>query len=805
MENDEDAWSYSFPPSSELLHENHASQTTLDQVSSSLRHNTVLMPADSEDSDSSISDSELVSLPPALAAPGAAIVSQIETHSLAPSATLLEKNGLTALLGTSSGLLQPVLMQKSAIADPQTTKPEVSSIMLKESVTNALAAGTALDDSRAMSPPLTPSNKSEFRDSVRIWQLQTAEPETKADESTPVADDALFLRKTFGTLAASPLFTTASGEIREESVASPKIITYRKTNHQRTESESYDLQLRQERFDPKLYVEEKFGGTCYRYATMKRNVDFHQLFRSIDLTDRLLDDFACALSREILLQGRLYITEHSLCFNLNLLGWVTSLVVPFTEIVRIDKKLTAGLFPNGIAVETRDSKHNFASFLLRDSTYDFIRAIWLEATGKKLEELDRMAPEPTVESPLQNERNISNYILLIDGDDVNSDSGSVDLDEDDTSESYSDTDSESKGDGDNGETAKEAEARASTDSSAAPKVRTGLLLAVGSHLRQLKPELPYKNLGPEVHAPTTVSQEFSDSENETEICKEVFDAPMGIVFDVMFGTNTEFQRRFLADHDASEIDAYDAFHPVEDAPTQLERTYTYRRALGYLIGPKSTKCEVREVIEHLNYADYIVVLNTTATPDVPSGGSFLVRTRYYFTWDSANSTQVRVAYYVKWSGRSWIKNVVEKLTLAAQTAVMADMVKEVRAEIEKHTTLVRGPADVTQAPVVEKAKKKRRKTKKAAPEPARWPASSGFGASGVVLALVLLLVLVMQLRLAQQLAATQDLVARQALLTTRLLEAVGANVDLGGKSSKQERASYWAQQAMHLLENGGRE
>jgi hypothetical protein len=34
-------------------------------------------------------------------------------------------------------------------------------------------------------------------------------------------------------------------------------------------------------------------------------------------------DYGCALQREILIQGRLYISENHMCFHANLFGWVT--------------------------------------------------------------------------------------------------------------------------------------------------------------------------------------------------------------------------------------------------------------------------------------------------------------------------------------------------------------------------------------------------------------------------------------------------------------------------------------------------
>lgn len=35
-------------------------------------------------------------------------------------------------------------------------------------------------------------------------------------------------------------------------------------------------------------------------------------------------DYGCALQKEILVQGRLYISENHVCFNANIFGWVTN-------------------------------------------------------------------------------------------------------------------------------------------------------------------------------------------------------------------------------------------------------------------------------------------------------------------------------------------------------------------------------------------------------------------------------------------------------------------------------------------------
>jgi hypothetical protein len=83
-------------------------------------------------------------------------------------------------------------------------------------------------------------------------------------------------------------------------------------------------------------------GAGYALASSKRNADFHAMFKNIPEDDFLIEgasalmlgtyrnilksaaDYGCALQREILCQGRLYISEHHLCFYANIFGWVTT-------------------------------------------------------------------------------------------------------------------------------------------------------------------------------------------------------------------------------------------------------------------------------------------------------------------------------------------------------------------------------------------------------------------------------------------------------------------------------------------------
>lgn len=799
MDDDDDAWSYSFPPSKESLPLPIVDQPDLLKPA---MDKMCLIPADSPNSSSSLISLSKLDL---------STVSVLK-QDIGPTA----RSNLTIFLGKGP----TPLALKANPADPHTTIEDAGSVMSKES-TNALAADSESGDAAIASVPSTPAVKSDFSNSIRIWQEKQEEQlkllqnavEQPLEESQKSGSQNM--RASLSNLAALPLIrsgTMNSDEPTGESPSSPKIITYRKKSHQRTQSDSYSFQLsKEERYDPKLYVDEKFRNTNYRYATIKRNVEFHQVFRSLDLTDRLLDDFACALSREILLQGRIYVTEHSVCFNSNLLGWVTSLVVPFEDIIRIDKKSTAGLFPNGISIETKTTKHNFASFLSRDATFEFIRTVWLACTGKSTSDLDIQAQDSSISDSIESqkrdrERKISSYILSIDGDDVNNDEENdlIDVDGDsDDSENHENSDVEDR-------------VSVSGTSTKKDSLRNEKDSPGSSTLKALKPDSRYQNLGPDAHAPTEVGKAYPDSEAEIEVCNEIIEAPLGIVFDILFGSaDTSFQRRFLETHDASEIDEYSSFHPAEDNPSLLERSFTYRRELGYSIGPKWTKCIVREVVEHLNFEDYAVVLNTTATPDVPSGGSFTVNTRYYFTWGPNNTTNLRIAYFVKWTGRSWIKNVVEKLTLSAQSSVTKDMIEELRKEIDTHTHSIAGLAMTVQQDIlppqkkpalsIKTKKKKVHSVNNAAQVPAQSVAML-FGLYSIVMLLTLLVWT--QWRLARSVAETKALVSKEMALSSSLLGLL-APLRLSERTDRaleskarhrKERASNLARQALLLLQ-----
>ena len=98
------------------------------------------------------------------------------------------------------------------------------------------------------------------------------------------------------------------------------------------------------------------------------NSRMHRLFPEL-VDEVVLDDFSCALQKDILVHGRLYVSERHFCFYANIFGWITKLVIDCRDVQHLRKEKTALIIPNAIKLETNLKAFTFASFLSRDTAY----------------------------------------------------------------------------------------------------------------------------------------------------------------------------------------------------------------------------------------------------------------------------------------------------------------------------------------------------------------------------------------------------------------------------------------------------
>lgn len=405
------------------------------------------------------------------------------------------------------------------------------------------------------------------------------------------------------------------------------------------------------------------------FASEKANKEFHLAFRDLPSNERLVSDFSCALSREILVHGRMYLSEHYVCFNSSILGWVTNIRIPLQEVIQIEKKSTAKLFPNGMIVRTLHHKYVFASFLSRDSVFKLVTNAW----HRVLLELADVDPKKVVTTRGRaRSRSLVTKFLLegMESDEENSTN----------SEEVSNYSERDNADTDESSIAENESSDSSIEVKAQPENN---LLSKDSSIEsdkeqaQAQPEggstfrgLP--STGPVTHEPTDI--DYTKQSLETFICDETINAPLGVVYLLLFGADSSKYIKVLKNQKNFEIDELGI---VELSKSNKSRHYTYIKPLSGPIGPKQTKCIIDDKLIEYNCEKYILVEQDTATPDVPNGNAFKVKTKMFMSWAANNSTRLYVVTSVEWSGKSWIKGAIEKGSIDGQKESMKLMIETI--------------------------------------------------------------------------------------------------------------------------------
>ena len=388
----------------------------------------------------------------------------------------------------------------------------------------------------------------------------------------------------------------------------------------------------------------------FSFADGSKNNEFHQTFKEIPAEEKLIITFACALSKDILVHGRMYLSEAHLCFNSNILGWVTNLVIPLQEIVQIEKKSTAVVFPNGMIFRTLRHKYVFATFLNRDEAFDMITNAWnkslLQDGG----------------GSLIKKRKPNDYLYVrLKGSENNNDTYDTRLVE---------SGQESEGDMNGVEekrktpTGSSGENNTQTNSSGEEKNNDGGMPRGNAQFNGLQVVGPLKN------KPSDVPYDIKSG--DSVVCDEIIKCPLGAVFLLLFGPDKSTMVKVLEKQKVYDIEENNI---VELSNKNKERKYSYMKPLDGPIGPKETKCIIQERLLHFDCSDYILVEQTTVTPDVPNGNSFKVKTKLYLSWAEDNCTKVYLVSGVEWSGKSWIKGAVNKGSIDGQKSFMQILVE----------------------------------------------------------------------------------------------------------------------------------
>nr|CAD7604613.1 unnamed protein product [Timema genevievae] len=132
------------------------------------------------------------------------------------------------------------------------------------------------------------------------------------------------------------------------------------------------------------------------YPTYKsRSEDFRRIFKDVPPEERLVVDYSCALQKDILVHGRLYVSQNYLCFYANIFRWETLVSLKWKDVTAITKEKTALVIPNAVLVCTETDKLFFTSFGARDKTYLMLFRVWQNAL------MDQEFTESPLELPVE--------------------------------------------------------------------------------------------------------------------------------------------------------------------------------------------------------------------------------------------------------------------------------------------------------------------------------------------------------------------------------------------------------------------
>uniref|UniRef100_A0A674IJR8 GRAM domain containing 1B n=1 Tax=Terrapene triunguis TaxID=2587831 RepID=A0A674IJR8_9SAUR len=425
----------------------------------------------------------------------------------------------------------------------------------------------------------------------------------------------------------------------------------------------------------------------------QRNEDFRKLFKQLPDTERLIVDYSCALQRDILLQGRLYLSENWICFYSNIFRWETLLTVRLKDICSMTKEKTARLIPNAIQVCTDTEKHFFTSFGARDRTYMMMFRLWQNALLEK-----PLCPKELwhfVHQCYGNELGLTSddedYVPPDDDFNTMGYCEEIPVEENEVNDSSSKSSMEAKPEASPLLPKKSitASTLTSTGSSEAPTSFDGMLLEEEDLMESpLEKELTLENIigdKIEIIAPVnSPSLDFNDNEdiptelsdssethdegevqafyedlNGRQYMNEVFSFSVDKLYDLLF-TDSQFQRDFMEQRRFSEI----IFHPwKKEENGNQSRAILYTITLTNPLAPKTaTVTETQTMYKASQESECYVIDAEVLTHDVPYHDYFYTINRYTLTRVARNKSRLRVSTELRYRKQPWglVKSFIEK-------------------------------------------------------------------------------------------------------------------------------------------------
>ncbi|XP_053899851.1 protein Aster-C isoform X2 [Malaclemys terrapin pileata] len=432
-------------------------------------------------------------------------------------------------------------------------------------------------------------------------------------------------------------------------------------------------QLRVNEEDPKMNI----SSSTYKY----RSEEFKRQFSHLPDLERLIVDYACALQKDILLQGRLYLSENWLCFHSNIFRWETTISIALKDITFMTKEKTARLIPNAIQIVTKGEKFFFTSFSARDRSYLSIFRLWqnalLDKRLTKQEFWQLVQQSYGSELGLNSEEMESFYSSSEDNGQSRS---SICDDSGDRDEKLPKAIREIhepiiqiiEAEPFHGNTLTGGSEQEESQNEKQDK-RSPQLPSENKPVKLERHRLPAQSLEPIENENLLEKSSASDSEEEAKetvpendlhgrlFINRVFNISADKMFEMLF-TNSHFMQRFLNTRNI--VDAVSTPWNMDGSGNQL-RTLTYTIMINNPLAGKYTTATEKQILNKLSQKGQSYWVDAEVlTHDVPYHDYFYTVNRYFITRTSNQKCRLRLSTDVKYKKQPWglIKSLIEKNT-----------------------------------------------------------------------------------------------------------------------------------------------
>ncbi|XP_021040551.1 protein Aster-C isoform X4 [Mus caroli] len=406
-----------------------------------------------------------------------------------------------------------------------------------------------------------------------------------------------------------------------------------------------------------------------------RNEEYRQQFTHLPDSEKLIADYACALQKDILVQGRLYLSENWLCFYSNIFRWETTISIALKNITFMTKEKTARLIPNAIQIIAEGEKFFFTSFGARDRSYLIIFRLWqnvlLDKSLTRQEFWQLLQQNYGTELGLNAEE--MEHLLSIEENVHPRSPGRSSVDDaGERDEKFSQAISFTQ------ESVSRVSETESLDGSSPKRglgkensqserhVRKSPSLASEKRLSRAPSKSLDLNKNEYLSLDKSSTSDSVDEENIPEkdlqgrlYINRVFHISAERMFELLF-TSSHFMQRFANSRNI--IDVVSTPWTVESGGNQL-RTMTYTVVLSNpLTGKYTAATEKQTLYKESREAQFYLVDSEVLTHDVPYHDYFYTLNRYCIVRSAKQRCRLRVSTDVKYRKQPWglIKSLIEK-------------------------------------------------------------------------------------------------------------------------------------------------